>query len=64
LFKEEFLHNFVKEAFRVVTPEVNDNKQFVDKRAKILEEIEEFNCLLELQELLIERLEIKLRVLK
>ena len=54
----------MKEAFRVVTPEVNDNKQFVDKRAKILEEIEEFNCLLELQELLIERLEIKLRVLK
>ena len=54
----------MKEAFKVITPEVNDSKHFEDKCAKILEEIEEFNHRLELQELLIERLETGLRELK
>ena len=64
LSKEEFRHDYVKEAFKVITPEVKDNKNDEDKHAKIVQEIEEFNRRLEYQELLIHKLETSLRELR
>jgi len=54
----------VKGAFKIDIVEVNERKTDKEKLAKIVEEITEFNCQSAHQELLIQRLEAKLRDLK